>query len=102
EVVVCAGTEVAGVDRPSDGWNRDADLPFLITFAVQRQERHVALACVGEQRSGERIERGRLVVLPVEASHCPGETGEPHSCAEARARCVLDDLSVEKRLTNSC
>ena len=69
------GLEGVCVEEPAAEGNLDAELVFLVAFAL---ERHIAVAAglgVGERRPGDTGERRRLVEVAVEAVEDPVEFG---------------------------
>src|SRR5215469_17958694 len=84
EVVVRAGAEVGEVNGPSTNRNGQADFVLLVAFASERQKTESLSKSQRKQRTGERVERRRLVVTAISAAQDPFQFGNLDSRPEAR------------------
>src|SRR5271163_4318352 len=78
EEVLGVGMKMIHIDRPARNWNRQSELVFLIAFAVQRYKSQIIGLREFEQRTAQRGERRRLIVLSPEAAQYPIDFRQPH------------------------
>src|SRR5579862_9719658 len=71
EEVMGACAKVAEINGPSTEWNRQTDFVLFVAFAPERQEAKAPSQSKGEQRTGERIQRRRLVITAIVAAQDP-------------------------------
>ena len=80
------GLEVIGVEYPSAVRDGNAELMFFVALAGQRDETQLLSLDITDQgRSGNGLDRRRLIVMSIEGAECPPKLGDGDSGAEARA-----------------
>src|SRR5580704_6557377 len=92
--ILGACLEGVGVERPAAVGNGDAELMLFITLAAQRAKRQVLTVGQIEKWTGRRQERRRLIKITIEGSKYPIQMRDFDGDADARIRCILDDLRL--------
>ena len=95
------GFEIVGVENPSPNGDRDPELMFFIAFSVKRNESAIVGAAKLKERAGNRYQRRRLIVVAVESSESPVETGNVDRNSEAWADGALAHSSRKMGWANA-
>jgi hypothetical protein len=93
--------ELIDIERPSSKGDHDSELALFVALSPEREKGEVTILGVREQRSGERRERRRLIVLPVKSAQHPVEPRDLHSQAGARTGGVFRDGPREMGLADA-
>ena len=84
-----AGMEIVHLERPAAPWDREADIVLNIALACQRNKSITLCQRELQQRTGQAVERRRLIVVGVVAVQNPVEFRNPNGPAHPRIGRVL-------------
>ena len=89
--------EIVFVEGPAAEGNRNAYLPLLVAFAVEREKAEARL----EEILGNCVERRSLIVAAVESAQCRVQLGNANRGSDSRIGGIFVHQTVEMREANA-
>src|SRR6202140_5270241 len=101
EEIVSVGLEIVGVEHPAAIGYRESKLMFFVALSLKGEETTIVRSAKLLQRSSNREEGRRLVVVAVEGAEGPIQAGDIQRCAETRTDGGLCHSAAEVRGAHS-
>src|SRR5258708_6466492 len=96
-----AGSQSAGIERPSTEGGGSAELKLFVSLAVQWDEVGLILFVQANECVGRGEQWGHLIVMSVECSEGPAQMRYRDGCAEAGTDGAIGDAAGEVCRTES-